>query len=211
MWEDLIFRILFGILWFVFLSVRAFFGRKARTLGLKRTWQERWEAATKYESGLLVLLRFILMVFLIGFIIIYAILPSWIAWAQLPVHSLLRWIGVVMGMIAIPLIGWVGYALGKHVSGQLELREEHQLVITGPYRRVRHPMYSVYLFFNIAMLLIAANGLLILLILLGLLLLIGRIRAEEQMLLEQFGDKYRAYQQQTGLLFPKFRQKPDED
>jgi protein-S-isoprenylcysteine O-methyltransferase Ste14 len=211
LWEDLIFRILFGVLWFVFLIVRGVFGRKARTPGLKRTRQERWEAATKYESGILVLLRLILMVFLIGFILIYAILPSWIAWAQLPVYSLLRWIGVVMGVIAILLIAWVGNILGKHVSGQLELREKHQLVTTGPYRRIRHPMYSVYLFFNIAMLLVAANGLLILLILLGLLLLIGRIKAEEQMLLEQFGEKYRAYQKQTGLLFPKFRQKPDED
>lgn len=207
MLEELVFHWLFTILWVIFLTIRGYYGRKAQPTGQKRTRQERWQESTKYERPIFVITRLILMLTLLIFIAGYALTPILFLWAQLPIHPWIRWVGVGLGILMMAFIIWVGQTLGKHVSGQLELRTNHTLITTGPYSRVRHPMYTIYLIFNIAMLLVSANWLLILITLIGLILLYWRIKAEEQMLLDQFGDEYRVYMQNTGRFLPPFRRR----
>ena len=211
MYGEVIFRVLFTVLWIVFLGVRAFYGGKAQIPGQKRSRQERWKEMVRYESVALVILLVFLFYLLIIFIVLYVLIPPWLLWSQLPIPSWLRWIGVGLGIITVPFLIWVGQTLGKYVSGDLELRESHLLVTSGPYSRVRHPMYTVYFTFNVAMVLVSASWLLILLIIIGLLLLYGRIGAEEQMMLDQFGDVYRAYMKRTGRLLPRFRREADKE
>lgn len=165
----------------------------------------------RYESPALVIPRVVLFYVLIIFIVLYALAPSLVVWAQLPFPSWVRWTGVGLGILALPFLIWVGRTLGKHVSGDLELKEGHSLVRSGPYSRVRHPLYTVYFAFNAAMLLASANWLLMLLVIAGLLVLPGRIKAEEQMLIDQFGDQYRAYMKRTGRLLPRFRRETGEE
>ncbi len=102
---------------------------------------------------------------------------------------------------------WRSHAdLGRNWSPTLQLRQEHQLVTGGVYRWIRHPMYASQWLWIIAQPLLLQNwvagpaG-----SLLFLPLYILRVPREEQMLLAQFGDAYRAYMAQTGGVVPRLR------
>lgn len=209
--NDIVFRFLFLGLWIIFLGIRGYYGRKTQVPSQKRSRQENWEAITKYEAPVLVILRVAIMFLLILFIILYTFTPFLVSWAQFSLLSWVRWIGVGLSILAIPFLIWVGRTLGRYVSGDLELRDDHTLVTTGPYSRIRHPMYTVYFTFNVAMLLVTANWLLMLLIIIGLLVLYGRVIAEEKMLLDKFGDEYREYMRRTGRLLPRLRREVEAD
>ena len=99
---------------------------------------------------------------------------------------------------------WTHRTLGRNWSGILEVREDHRLVTSGPYRWVRHPMYSVFFIFCFAQLVISANALVGMI---GLSTLsyfyLRRVHDEEAMMIEQFGDAYRQYMGRTGRLVPR--------
>ncbi len=102
---------------------------------------------------------------------------------------------IVLSQIAI-------LTLGKFFD-RLTIKTDHQLVKEGIYSMVRHPIYSSYLllFTGFCTMLQSLSGL-------GLLAIISmiwfgsRIQIEEAMLIDQFGDEYRNYQQQTKRLIP---------
>ena len=79
-------------------------------------------------------------------------------------------------------------------------------VARGPYRWVRHPIYSATLLYAVCVALVTANYVLAALIIAPIVLLVTlRLGREEQMLMGEFGDQYRAYMQHTGRLLPKWR------
>lgn len=93
--------------------------------------------------------------------------------------------------------------LGRYWSVTLELRENHRLVTHGIYSRVRHPMYAALFLYSIGQALVVPNWIVgpSYLVTFGLLFAL-RIRAEERMMLEAFGDEYTAYMAKTKLLVP---------
>ena len=103
------------------------------------------------------------------------------------------------------LLVWVHRALGRNFSGTLALRPDHTLVVDGPYRWVRHPMYGCFVLLMLALLLLTANG-----VIGGLgfgavgALLVLRTWREEAQLAERFGADYEAYRARTGALFPQW-------
>jgi protein-S-isoprenylcysteine O-methyltransferase Ste14 len=85
----------------------------------------------------------------------------------------------------------------------LEIRREHRLIVTGPYKRLRHPMYSDMLLWLVSFALITANWFYALTISTGLALFFSfRIPDEEKLMLERFGERYEAYMKQTKRLIP---------
>jgi protein-S-isoprenylcysteine O-methyltransferase Ste14 len=136
---------------------------------------------------------------------LYIVAPEQLRWAALPVTSWVRWLGVSLGGITVLLFGWVHHTLGMNWSMPAEIKERQTLVTRGPYRWVRHPMYTTIFVWAAAFLLISANW------------LVGGtwfglafasaalIKAEEAALLDTFGDDYRTYMQCTGRLLPRFR------
>jgi protein-S-isoprenylcysteine O-methyltransferase Ste14 len=209
--EELIFRLGFLILTFLFLGIRGYYGRKAQPPGQKRTRKERWVDQVMYESRGMVIFRIIVVYAMIVFIVIWSLLPFLLPmWTQLTIHSWIRWAGLVICIILTLALIWVGQHLGRQVSGTLEIKDEHSVVTSGPYKYIRHPMYLVYLVFNLGLLLISVNMVLLVIIILGMVLMIVRIPIEEMMLVEQFGEAYRDYMQRTGRLFPKLRKPTNE-
>ena len=82
--------------------------------------------------------------------------------------------------------------------------EGHTLITSGIYRQIRHPMYASQFIWSIAQMLLIQNwiaGPAGLIVLVPFYLL--RRRAEETMMLEQFGDQYREYLESTGSILPK--------
>ena len=81
--------------------------------------------------------------------------------------------------------------------------EEHHLVTTGPYARVRHPLYSAMVGIGISFALVTGNWVFVLLAALVIAGLVARVPREERMMIKEFGEEYKAYMQRTGRFFPK--------
>jgi len=94
-------------------------------------------------------------------------------------------------------------ALGRFWSLHVEIRENHQIVRTGPFRWVRHPTYfsMILELLSVGLILNALYSLLIIPVVF-LPVLAWRVRIEEAALVEKFGDAYRDYQRTTPALIP---------
>jgi protein-S-isoprenylcysteine O-methyltransferase Ste14 len=135
-------------------------------------------------------------------------LTPWLDFAHIRLPAGLRWLGVLVALAGVAIVWWTHRVLGRQWSGILELRDHHRLISCGPYRRIRHPMYTGFLILPIGITLSAAN------LLLGLLqigatvaMYWARVDDEEAMMLDRFGDEYRAYMRRTGRLLPSLHRK----
>jgi protein-S-isoprenylcysteine O-methyltransferase Ste14 len=118
---------------------------------------------------------------------------------RLSALSVLGFILFVVG-VAIRLAG--KRALGKYYSYGLRVLPDHKLVTSGIYRYVRHPISMAVLIYDPGIPLIFSSlyGFLITLALIPLVLY--RIRIEERMLIQKFGDEYLDYMRRTKKLIP---------
>lgn len=111
-------------------------------------------------------------------------------------------VGMVLTLAGLLLALWARFFLGRNWSGEITVKKDHQLIRTGPYAIVRHPIYSGFLF-----------------ALLGTAIAFGQVRCfiglvlaaigwrlkslvEERYMTEQFGAEYTAYQGQVKALVP---------
>ncbi len=95
------------------------------------------------------------------------------------------------------------FHLGRLFTPKVAIAADHRLIVTGPYRRLRHPSYTgaLFVFFGIGLCL--GNWISMLIIIIPLLAVYGlRIQEEENALLAAFGDEYRAYQKRTARILP---------
>jgi protein-S-isoprenylcysteine O-methyltransferase Ste14 len=112
-------------------------------------------------------------------------------------------LGVVVLCGALALFYRSHRDLGRNWSISLEIRSEHQLVCTGVYRLIRHPMYSSFFLLALAQLLLLPNWFAGASGLVGVGLLYAfRIRQEERIMLARFGASYQAYMASTKRLIP---------
>jgi protein-S-isoprenylcysteine O-methyltransferase Ste14 len=137
-------------------------------------------------------------------LLVYLVYPPAVAWSSFPAPDWLRWLGVVLGFLTFPLFAWIHWALGKNFNTTLYVRPDHTLVTHGPYRWVRHPMYTAILLYMVSVGLISANWFLLIsgVFLIGVVIVI-RTPKEEALMVETFGEAYRAYQRRTGALWPR--------
>lgn len=97
---------------------------------------------------------------------------------------------------------WAHVAIGKSYSPTLEVRKDHELVKHGPYKYIRHPIYTGTIIALLAIPIFSSSPLGLFFSLLSIPLFVHRIRNEEKMLIEEYGDEYREYQETTWSLFP---------
>ncbi len=136
--------------------------------------------------------------------VIYVVVPKWLVWAALPLPAGWRWFGVGLGLVGIFLLLWVHHTLGKNFSVPGVMKEKQSLVIAGPYRWARHPMYTALFLVTIVYFLISANWLIGLLWIAWIVgTVASMVRDEEAALIEKFGDKYLAYMRRTGRFLPR--------
>lgn len=93
--------------------------------------------------------------------------------------------------------------LGRNWSITLEIREQHRLVSGGPYRLIRHPMYTSFLLMALGQAFLLSNWVVALVGLIGFaVLFFPRVGKEERMMVETFGPQYRAYMERTKRIIP---------
>jgi len=115
----------------------------------------------------------------------------------------------LLGVMALLLFLWIHRYLGSNLSVSLRIKDSQTLITDGPYRWIRHPMYTAFYLLHLATFLLTANWFIGVSWTVGLTIIIAlRVRREEAMMINRFGDQYRLYMQQTGRFFPAIRWKP---
>jgi protein-S-isoprenylcysteine O-methyltransferase Ste14 len=113
-----------------------------------------------------------------------------------------RWVGVFLFAIGGALRLWPVFILGNRFSGLVAIQPGHKLVTTGIYSAIRHPSYLGLIISSLGWGLAFRSGVGVLLTLLLIVPVVGRMRAEEQLLRTQFGTEYEAYRARTSRLIP---------
>ena len=123
--------------------------------------------------------------------------------AAYPFQPSQAWLGFFFAAGSLLMFQLTHRALGRNWSISLDVREGHQLITDGIYRKVRHPMYTAFWLWAVAQALLLPNWVAGFSGIVGFgILFFGRVAREEQMMLETFGDRYREYMARTHRVIP---------
>jgi protein-S-isoprenylcysteine O-methyltransferase Ste14 len=114
--------------------------------------------------------------------------------------------GLGAALLGLALAAWARVHLGQHWSDKVVIQPDHDLVRTGPYARVRHPIYSGVLLGIAGTAVVVAEWRGVVAFVVMLLNYTVKARSEDKILDECFREEFREYQQAAGLLFPRLRQ-----
>lgn len=192
--DELPFRLITGLVLGLSLTISGYFRKRADRLGGQLT-----DPAGR---------RLVLMLRLYGLAVVlpllaYVINPEWVAWARFPLPEWVRWLAALVALGIIPVFYWILASLGNNISPTASVRQGATLVTHGPYRWVRHPLYSAGCLVYIAISLLTALWWVAIAALPALAVLVWRTSQEEVRLIEAFGDQYRGYMQRTGRFLPR--------
>jgi len=148
-------------------------------------------------------LRYWMLLVIAYFLLFYGgRLPSPLNLRIVPHVAPTAWAAAVLCFIGLVFALWARVALGRNWSGVVTLKEGHELVEHGPYRFVRHPIYTgiLTMFFATALALGHLSGFA------GALLMFAsfwiKLRDEEKLMLQQFPERYAAYRLRAKRIIP---------
>lgn len=194
---ELVFRLAFIGIFLGSMSISVYYRRRARNSGET--------ISRRAEGGAVMFLRVFFALPLFLPILGYMIDPDWLAWSFVSVPEWVRWAGVGLGAVCVPLLWWVFSSIGNNISETVLTKAGHELVTHGPYRWVRHPLYSVATLMFLSCGLIASSWWIMLFAVIVLVMVAGVvIPMEEKALAAKFGDAYEDYRRRAGMLMPQF-------
>jgi protein-S-isoprenylcysteine O-methyltransferase Ste14 len=120
----------------------------------------------------------------------------------LPDISMVVWAGLVLQTGSFVLGVWARRALGRHWSGEITIKVDHRLIRTGPYRLVRHPIYTAWLGMFASTAIVSGQMHAVLGFAMAAFAYWRKIRLEEANLKNAFGPDYEAYRRETRTLIP---------
>ena len=128
---------------------------------------------------------------------------SWFGARFVPVGLLWAWLGVGVTAAGVAVALWARWHLGTNWSGVVTLKEGHELIRGGPYRAIRHPIYTGILLglLGTAVTIGEVRGLLA--ISLAWISFYIKARREESFLAQEFGAAFQEHQRHTGMFLPK--------
>jgi protein-S-isoprenylcysteine O-methyltransferase Ste14 len=196
MQTEIILRILLPLVLVLFVFHRGYYVKnhsQPEDATLKKR-EEGWESKV---AGLLGMIGF-------ASVLTFTINPGWLEFSNLSFPIWLRWTGVGIAIFGFILLQWSQMTLGKSWSDTPRMMKEQTLITSGPYRFIRHPIYTAFLLILGSLLFISSNWLIGLAwIGMTVLEIVSRVAFEENLMLEYFGDQYREYMEKTGQLLPR--------
>ncbi len=141
---------------------------------------------------LFVVVLFVLFRWVPGFRHLAGLRPSGLAFSM---------VGLVVCALGIALAVWARVHLGRNWGTPASVKEDPELVTTGPYRFVRHPIYSGLLLATLGTALIGGLLWLVIFVFVGTYLVLAA-RAEERAMVQEFPRRYPEYRKHTKALVP---------
>ncbi len=184
-------NIIIGACWMVFLLywfISSFFVKESMT---KKKWPLRIAAAV-----------------IIAFIIIISknigtgSVRYFFTQTFIPSSLTMGIIGPVLTVLGLCGAIWARTVLGRNWSGYVTYKKDHELVTSGPYKLVRHPIYSSLTLMFIGTFLVFPTFWALFLFLFDIGMFIWRTKKEEAIMLRLFGKKYEDYMKRTKRLVP---------
>ncbi|MCB0495145.1 MAG: isoprenylcysteine carboxylmethyltransferase family protein [Cyclobacteriaceae bacterium] len=111
-------------------------------------------------------------------------------------------IGLIPCLLGFAIAIWSRLLLGTNWSLSVQKKEKHELIIRGPYKLVRHPIYTGLLLMFCGNALIVGDYRAIIAVLIVFVSFWFKLKKEEKLLTEVFGDNYREYMQKTKRMIP---------
>jgi protein-S-isoprenylcysteine O-methyltransferase Ste14 len=193
--DDTLFRSATAVLMATMIGISIFFRHRAdRTGGSVGRHEE--PAAVRIGLSLSGLLGF-------GGLLAWFFWPSLLAPTMLTVPVGVRWVGVALLAVSTLVTYWIFSSLGANVTRTVLAREGATLVTSGPYRFVRHPLYTNGALAFTALSLATTSWWFVASVAIGMALLTVRTRQEEAHLEARFGQAWRGYAATTGRFFPR--------
>jgi len=118
-----------------------------------------------------------------------------------PVTPVVSGLGVILCVAGMAFLVWARRHLGRNWSQTVSTKRGHELVTSGPYRYVRHPMYTGGLIACIGSAIVGGGAWIFLLVILGAIFL-WRVGAEDKLMAQQFPNEYPAYKKRTKAVMP---------
>ncbi len=192
-----IFRLLLTFPWIVFVVYWLVSAIKTRATREKESFVSRYA---------------VLLIEVVGFVLIFSHRASigFLGDRIVPRNLIGPILGTVLTWMGIGLAIWARYHLAEYWSARVTIKEGHQLIRTGPYARLRHPIYSGLVLAALGAALVIDRWRCVFGFCLVLIGYCFKAKKEEAMLTQQFGDAFREHQKHTGFLIPRFRQAQQE-
>lgn len=111
-------------------------------------------------------------------------------------------IGASIAWLGTLLACWSRFLLGKNWSVSVQLKKDHELIKTGPYKIIRHPIYTAILLLFLGNVIIVGDYRGILALVIVFISLWRKLKLEERWLAENFGENYIQFKAKTQALFP---------
>ena len=185
-----IYRWFFPVVWSAFWLYRMLMARRVRKTKRSESAAARW-----------------FRIALIGFLFVLIAVPQFrrgfLGQQIVPLGAARFWIGAALLPLGLSFAVWARIHLGEYWSGRVTLKEGHRVIRTGPYRMVRHPIYSgIWLaFLGTAIALGQVGGFLACALLVGARFF--KSRREERWLEEELGEEYERYRREVPALVPR--------
>ena len=190
--RHLLYDLPLAVLWLAWLAYWVFAARDVKPVRRREPWAS----------------RLLTVALTIPVALLMAAPGKWLPWLSarfLPDTMIVDWAGLLMVTAGLALAVWARTHLGRNWSGTVTVKEDHELVRSGPYAIVRHPIYTGLLLamLGTAIILGEWRGLSALCFLSAAFLL--KLRREERFMAESFPDTYPGYRAQVPALVPLLR------
>jgi protein-S-isoprenylcysteine O-methyltransferase Ste14 len=178
--------------WITFLIYWIIKAGKTRETQRKESWESRYGVT---------------LVLIAGYILIFnrhtRIGP--LRWRFVPDAPSVLILGVVVTWLGVALAIWARHHLAENWSSRVTIKQGHELIRTGPYARLRHPIYTGLLLATIGSAIAVGEWRCVVGVCLVLAAYSFKAKREEAMLTQQFGEKFQEHRKHTGFLLPRWR------
>lgn len=178
---------------------RAWYQLRARAEPIDRASRDTVSSVIAVLSSSL----FVLVVLLLA--IDPGLLPIGLASASPLLGAALQGAGLAGLLIALGLFFSAHHALGTQWTLLVAVKAQHRLVDRGPYRRIRHPLYTSFVLAELSVLGVVQSWAALIPLLFSIPGFLIMARAEERLLADRLGPSYREYLRRTGAFLPRLR------
>jgi protein-S-isoprenylcysteine O-methyltransferase Ste14 len=129
---------------------------------------------------------------------------GWLGAYLVPATRAVEWFGAALAAAGIGVCFWARWHLGSNWSGTVTLKEGHELIRSGPYRTIRHPIYTGILLALVGTAIQIAQVRGFIAVGLAFVSFYVKARREESFLKTEFGDRFAEHAERTGMFLPRF-------